>query len=297
MLKIRHGFKGERLASWPYYIINQELSDPLNPGVAVNSAGYFPKAEGHYIERPKGRAEHILIYCTKGSGWYEVDGVRSEVHGGQFLVIPAGVPHSYGASENNPWYIYWAHFSGPNAHCICQRIPNVQTITGSDDSRITERITLFDEILNIMERHVDARSASYITSMFMALISSFCYIDIYREAARPQERSKDLYFLSKAIHFMTENIDTQLTLKLMADNSGYSESNFYRLFFKETGIAPITYFLKLKMSNAETLLLDTDLSISQIALKLGYTDQYYFSRLFKKFSGQSPRNWRNSRRS
>lgn len=296
MFRIRHGFKGERIAAWPYYVIERELSAQLNPGVAVNSTGHFPRAEGHFIDRPAGRAEHILIYCTKGSGWYETDGVRKEVRGGQFFVIPAGRPHSYGASENDPWHIYWAHFSGPNAHCIYEKIPDLKTITDSDDSRISERIALFDEILNIMERHADERSASYVTAMFMSLISTFTYIDIYREAAHPQEKSKDLYFLSKATHFMTENIDSQLTLKLMASHSGCSESNFYRLFTKETGIAPMTYFLKLKVSSAETLLMDTNLSISQIALKLGFSDPYYFSRLFKKFTGQSPRNWRNSKR-
>lgn len=71
----------------------------------------------------------------------------------------------------------------------------------------------------------------------------------------------------------------------MASHFGYSESYMYRLFFKETGYAPMNYFLHMKIDRACQLLLHTNMKINQVALKLGFDDPYYFSRIFKKIVG------------
>ena len=60
----------------------------------------------------------------------------------------------------------------------------------------------------------------------------------------------------------------------------------YRLFFKETGYAPMNYFLHMKIDRACQLLLHTNMKINQVALKLGFDDPYYFSRIFKKIVGK-----------
>ena len=57
---------------------------------------------------------------------------------------------------------------------------------------------------------------------------------------------------------------------------------------------PIDYFLHLKMQKACQLLFSQDMKIKQVALQLGYEDQYYFSRIFKKYMGMSPEQYRVS---
>ena len=83
-------------------------------------------------------------------------------------------------------------------------------------------------------------------------------------------------------------------LKELASHFGYSESYMYRLFFKETGYAPMNYFLHMKIDRACQLLLHTNMKINQVALKLGFDDPYYFSRIFKKIVGTSPKDYRHS---
>lgn len=51
MAKIKHGFSGQRLIVYPFYIIEQALNNPLVADLVVHSMGYFPKAENHYIDR------------------------------------------------------------------------------------------------------------------------------------------------------------------------------------------------------------------------------------------------------
>ena len=86
MAKIKHGFSGQRLIVYPFYVIEQALNNPLVADLVVHSMGYFPKAESHYIDRASGCGEYLLIYCTKGEGWYVLDGKRYVVPENHFFI-------------------------------------------------------------------------------------------------------------------------------------------------------------------------------------------------------------------
>lgn len=92
MAKIKHGFSGQRLIVYPFYIIEQALNNPLVADLVVHSMGYFPKAESHYIDRASGCGEYLLIYCTKGEGWYVLDGKRYVVPENHFFILPQRSP-------------------------------------------------------------------------------------------------------------------------------------------------------------------------------------------------------------
>lgn len=294
MVRIRHGFTGERLIVFPFYVVEKALNNPLISDLVIHSMGYFPKAENHYIVRESGTGEYILIYCTKGEGWFILDDKKYIVPENHFFVLPADVPHQYGSSENNPWYIYWVHFKGRKSKTIFEHLRGVISIEMGNDSRISDRIAFFDELLNIMESGTEESIVNYVNLSFNHLISSFLYISTYRKAKHTKEKAENTYFISLATHFMYENIENKLTLRDLASHFGYSDSYFYRLFFKETKYAPVTYFLYLKIERACQLLKSTNLKINQIALKLAFDDPYYFSRIFKKIVGMSPKAYRES---
>lgn len=294
MIKIRHGFTGQRLAVFPFYMVEQALNNPLVSDLVVHSMGYFPRAENHYIVRESGGGESILIYCTKGEGWYILDNKKYIVPENHFFLLPADVPHQYGASDDNPWYIYWAHFKGKKSKIICDLLKGVIPIGVESDSRIGDRIAFFDELLNVMESEMDEPTVNYVSLSFNHLIGSFLYIPAYRKAKYSNQKAENSFFISLATHFMYENIENKLTLKDLASHFGYSESYFYRLFLKETQYAPITYFLHLKVERACQLLKSTNMKINQVALKLAFDDPYYFSRIFKKIVGVSPKAYRQS---
>lgn len=294
MAKIKHGFSGQRLIVYPFYVIEQALNNPLVADLVVHSMGYFPKAESHYIDRASGCGEYLLIYCTKGEGWYVLDGKRYVVPENHFFILPAEKPHQYGSSEHDPWYIYWAHFKGKKAKYISDQLQGVIPIDMDDNSRIGDRIAFFDELLNVLESGTDEATVNYVNLSFNHLIASFLYVKTYREAKFSKSKAENTFFISLATHFMTENLEHKLTLKELASHFGYSESYMYRLFFKETGYAPMNYFLHMKIDRACQLLLHTNMKINQVALKLGFDDPYYFSRIFKKIVGTSPKDYRHS---
>lgn len=295
MLKIRQGFTGERITACPVYLLEPVMNDPLNPGITVQSMGHFPNAAGHYIDRPDGRAEYILIYCTNGRGWYILSGKKYTVNAGQYFILPGGAPHSYGSSSGDPWHIYWAHFVGPKAVAVYESMKGLHTLKIDDNTRRTDRIHMFDELLNLMERRTDHDGMLYVCIGFFRILSTLMYLDSFQEAKYPSSPSKNIRFLNRITHFLMENIDHNLTVGEMADYMGCSESHFHRKFQRETGMSPLNYFARAKLDAAYAMLRDTDLKINQIALKLGFQDPYYFSRFFKKYSGLSPKDWKASK--
>ena len=293
MIRIRHGFTGQRLVALPFYVIEEALQNPLSRGLAIHSMGYFPNAEHHFIDRPAGTDEYILIYCVKGEGWYVLDGERHEVRANQFFLLPPNRAHSYGAHERRPWFIYWFHFKGEKACEIARHLTGVRTIEVSECSRIAHRTAMLDEMLNVMEGKGDARRICYVNMMLASLLASFVFVDVYRDARKPGAGDGNMSFVSKATHFLNENVENRLTVKDMAAYMGYSESQFYRRFYENTGYAPMSYFLHLKIDHASSLLANTSLHIYQIAMKMGFDDPYYFSKFFKKMTGRSPQQYRN----
>lgn len=76
-----------------------------------------------------------------------------------------------------------------------------------------------------------------------------------------------------------------------------SRSNFMRVFKKATGQTPIEYLLRLRIQEAMKRLRQTEMSITEIALEVGFNDSNYFSRQFKKAVGQPPNEYKKTRQS
>ena len=91
---------------------------------------------------------------------------------------------------------------------------------------------------------------------------------------------------------MKENLEKKISLQQMAQYTGYSSSHFSMLFKKETGHSPLNYFNLLKIQYACQLLSSTNMKINQISFKVGIDDSFYFSRLFTKLMGMSPKDYR-----
>src|SRR6056297_3242062 len=83
-----------------------------------------------------------------------------------------------------------------------------------------------------------------------------------------------------------------VTLQELVTMSGMSRTSFVRVFEAAMGTSPIRYLIQLRIDEASHLLRNTDLSITDIAFTVGFSDSNYFSRQFRKVHGRSPRDYR-----
>lgn len=98
--------------------------------------------------------------------------------------------------------------------------------------------------------------------------------------------------LKPIFEFIENNYNQPITLNDVAEAVGYSPAYLTNLVKRRTQRTIINWILERRMLEARSLLLNTQQSITNIAISIGFTDAYYFSRRFSQFHKMSPRNWR-----
>ncbi|WP_336881423.1 AraC family transcriptional regulator [Priestia koreensis] len=99
---------------------------------------------------------------------------------------------------------------------------------------------------------------------------------------------------STAIEYMHAHYDQDISLEKLHQLSHLSSSHFITSFKKEMGITPHQYLLKIRIDRAKELLIDPVLTIGNISLRLGFSDQSHFHRHFKKWTGVTPLQWKKN---
>jgi AraC-like DNA-binding protein len=284
------GFQNEYL-----FVLPEEMQDRLSKNdlfkfLLVTDIGYFPKARYHFRQRPQGCPTSILMYCSAGTGFYSIDGVDPQnLSAGHIIMIPPDTPHVYGASEDDPWSVYWVHSRGiffeQYYKTLLSHLPvEVSEIMG-------EKIKdLFRQCFTILKSPWQNEEYFYVCQLMgtaMAMISCI------GKGIGSQIALRGTHGVDKAIMFINEHLHENVTLKDLVGASGLSSSQLHNLFHRATSFAPIEYFLQAKILAASRDLYFSELPIKDIAYSYGIEDPYYFSRLFKKITGVSPQYYRS----
>jgi len=291
MAKIKSGFQGERAVILPDSIVEGLKNNELGRLLYITDIGYYPKAGFHFRKRNKQESnQFILIYCTEGEGWYEIEQIYFKINANQYFILPKGIAHSYGSNKTDPWTIYWIHFDGSMAYYFTEDLEKVNQINIEQGSRVEDRLLIFEEILASLNNGYSKCNLEYsITSLFHFL-GSMKYISAFRETSSMEFDSKDMVAI--AIHYMRENIHRKVNVLEIARHVAFSVSHFSAMFHKRTGFSPINYLTQLKIQQACHLLDFTDMKINQISMQFGFDDPLYFSRAFKKIMSVSPNEYR-----
>lgn len=300
MVSKKDGFLGERSVVLPTSIVEMEENDPLVSSLFITDIGYYPMAEHHHRIRTEGINQYVLIYCIDGNGWYSLRGKTYQVASNQYFILPAGIPHEYGATEGERWTIYWVHFRGEHADIYAEGADKPQDVRVALNSNINNRNNIFEEILSTLHDGEGIEDLRYASSLLHYYLASLRYLRQYRNTARYNTNNSNLSFsnnknkevVDAAIHFMKENIERRITLQDILDYVGYSSTHFSTLFKRQVGDSPLAYFNRLKIEQACHMLQTTNLHINQICYKVGIEDSLYFSRLFSKMMGMSPSDYR-----
>lgn len=97
----------------------------------------------------------------------------------------------------------------------------------------------------------------------------------------------------KAIQYVNNNIESEISEDKLAEIASMSKDYFIRLFKKEINNTPCKYINEKKVECAQIKLLISDISVKDLAIKLGYSDTSYFIRVFTKIVGKTPYKYRS----
>ena len=295
MIKIKSGFPGERAIILPPSIVDEFQKTEFGNVLYMTDIGFYPNAMFHYRKRSRQEnKQFILIYCVEGMGWIEIEGVKFKIDTNQVIILPKEKAHAYGSNEKNPWSIYWVHFDGEMGKYFATDLEKPKLICTENNSRIEDRIKLFDEIFDTLKNGYSNSNLMYSVVCLIHFLSTFKFLEVYRNSTNSSKQTNDI--VTRTIHFMRENLHRKIQLKEIADYSGLSVSHLSALFLKKAGFTLIGYLAQLKIQQACHYIDFTDLKMNQIAQKIGIEDPFYFTRLFTKIMGMSPTKYKNTKK-
>jgi AraC-like DNA-binding protein len=291
ILRRREGFRNQFLFVLPPELRERYSRDPIFRSLLVTDIGYFPNALGHFVERPEGFNSTIVKYCHRGRGFYSfAGGEERAVSQGQVFVIPPGVPHCYGSSDDEPWSIYWVCFNGdlfkPWYANIQEHTPLAVSRVMGDAIRGT-----FRQCFNILKGDFQSEEYFFVCQL-SGTILGFCSCAGKQSEARLTQTAGT--GVQRAIAFMRANINRQLSVGEILEKTGGTYRSLNEAFKQSAGLAPIDYFIRMKMEAAARDLRSTAYPVCDIAVAYGYNDPYYFSRIFKKIMGKAPSEHRRA---
>jgi AraC-like DNA-binding protein/quercetin dioxygenase-like cupin family protein len=280
----------ERMVS-PVVIRQQLQEHPLTQDCFPLAVGRYEKAHRHEMSRNR-HDDNILIYCFAGKGQLQTTGWNGDIHSGELVLLPRGVSHRYWADADDPWSIYWCHFSGHQAQEYIYNMDYKQKLPILKVGHSPQLMAQFASVLAETSTGYNTPAMIYAANMLKQLLA---YIGKLAQQVKTPHRHQFNLDLLQA--YMLQHLDKSIDLDALATQVNLSKFHFSKKYKEATGFSPVQHFLKMKVEYASYLLETSDLAIQGIASRVGYDDSLYFSRLFKKTTGLSPSAYRQQRQS
>ncbi len=217
------------------------------------------------------RPYNALSFRLSGNAVFENGGVRCETQDSDILFMPENVGYHLKSGAEK---IIAVHFEleGKKQNCFEVFRP--------------EKVDRFRELFSSISDIWEEKRAGYIlhaTSVFYRILE-----EIVKQNAR-KDHTPDYDKIRDTVHYINKSFtDSSLTVEGLCRMSSISDTYFRRLFFREFGTTPSKYISELRISYAAELLESGYYSVSDAAAEAGFTDTKYFSRVFRKFYGKSP---------
>ncbi|MBN1674544.1 MAG: helix-turn-helix domain-containing protein [Kiritimatiellae bacterium] len=269
---------------------------------------YVTRTAAHPDTRVHAHDFTELVVIRGGSGTHHADGDVYPLGAGDVFVIARGTRHGYGdtAGLSLMNILFDARKLGipradirqlPGYHALFALEPKLRR-RHRFRSRLRLRPDQLAHVETLVGRLLDElakRRPGYrfaATALLMELIAflSRCY------SRMRQPETQGLLRIGELLSHCESHYDEPITLDGLAARARTSKSTLLRRFHTVLSMTPMAYVIRLRIRKASELLRESDLNVTQIALRTGFSDSNYFSRQFRKIAGSSPRAYRRQSR-
>lgn len=252
----------------------------------VNSCGRQILSEcDRTMIRKNGRVDYHILYITRGFCYTEFDGKEFTVGPGNLILYKPFERQKYSFNVIDNSISCYIHFSGRGCQELLNKFGLIQHVTYVGTSNTLDAIFKDMENEYLLQRPFCTETCSAYLLQFLATAGRLIQ---YREQELNIKARKNIENVCKYMH---EHYKENRPIGFYAAMCHLSESRFSHAFKECTGLTPKAYLLHLKIDIARRLLEDTDLSVTAISEIIGIDDSNYFSRIFKKYTGHSPRSF------
>ncbi|MCT2536078.1 AraC family transcriptional regulator [Aquibacillus koreensis] len=220
-----------------------------------------------------------LTYIFEGKATYIIDGISYDVEKGDLVCIPK---YSTRASVTDPDDLmsnYAINFQLCNYQGEDVELPFPPvTRIGIND----ELISLYHE-LNLAWLHKNPGYQINVHATFLQLIHRYFTKIYYKNQSNPIDPR-----IQKVMEYIDEHFSASIQLEDLADLLDLNSVYFGTLFKKNTGLSVKKYINKIRVNNAENLIVSGEFTMHEVAQKCGFQDVFYFSRVYKNIKGHPP---------
>ncbi len=277
-------------------MIAYELS--VDTPVELAITGKFVAPDANWIHLSRTLMDYELMVVTEGVLYLAGGSQRFTVSEGEYLLLPPST-EQYGY-QVSACSFYWLHFSVKDPAIV-----TVDATAGVPDKE-GQKIVLPRygklkslEKMIVMMKQLQDSVRSYDTSALNNYMSTVILCELYNQlfhadssAAVKKTRQEQLYH--DIVDYIKWSRGEPLKVSQIAETFGYNEKYLSHLFSSISGVSLKQYILQQKMELAKYLLTDTNQNISEVSVKLGYTDCHNFMKAFKKIVGLTPSDFRNA---
>jgi len=237
--------------------------------------------------------DDMFLYVMRGRMFVRVEGRGHELVRGDCAHFRRGWLHSAATDPEDPIHIVSVHYSATVFESLTLpellSFPDVFRLGGDKE---------IEALLHEACREYALRPAGYRRSL-EALVVRLLFRVIHEHGEwlqMPAQESKlaDLRRLSPALESIRTDLRRSPSVRDLARRTGFSESQFRRVFLRTMGMLPVQYQRQVRMERACQLLRQTDLTVDAIASEVGYAETAFFSHSFKKLIGASPGRYRET---
>ena len=256
-----------------------------NEPVKVNNVGYYKGVDHNIHINNESYDDYLIIYNLSGNTevWFNYNCYKTS--SGSITVIPPKTYHkfSYLKRENSKYY--WCHFSGKTATELIEKIISLHGKTfhiGSYFNVAQIFMEMYESMLN--------KSEDITNNLICTLLFS---INALADNPLDEEQNQNVADILKAVIYIQNNYNKEISIEELSEICHLSKYNFMRKFKNVTGSPVHKFIADYRMMQAKRLLTTTEFNVKEIAAYVGFSDNMYFSRAFKKHCGLSPTEYKD----
>ena len=231
-----------------------------------------------------GIRDHYLIHLIlAGKGTFQTGGKTWELNPGDLFFVRPNQLNTYTADAQQPWEYCWVGFNGISAHRLASLLPFSDEQPVHHTQRPEEMYHAMENIYRARGLRVQDETAmvGYLYLFIAALMDE-------TSERKPHNTNTSSQYVLNAIKYIQFNYSHDISIDDVAKSVGVSRSHLYRVFMSNVGKSPIDYLTEYRINEACKLLRTGSLSIAEVAISVGFFDQFYFSRVFKRAKGMPP---------
>ena len=268
----------------------EDLSVPLR----INNCGYYRVHTTPLIEtlHPEGRNDYQLLYIAAGKGEFYFKGSKEPtiVTKGNMVLFRPGEPQVYYYYAVDKTEVYWVHFTGWKVEEYLKRyeLPSHENVFYTGVSHD------YPWIYNQMIRELQIQRVNYEDMISLYMHHIFISINRYIKEGR-ETKNDTISDVERAAHYFKENYNKQISIEQYADEHLMSVNWFIHSFKNVMKMSPMQYIISLRIATAKGYLENSTKNIAEISNEVGYDNALYFSRLFRKYTGMTPTEYRKKK--